>query len=618
MIAENTIEDLPVDRRLARQRALQRQVERLGRRLDQMQTINQRFSWYRLVVFILGVVATWLAALYLSQSLTWLTLLASVATFSVVVALHRRLDRWIEKFTIWREIKSSQLARMTLDWDRIPPTPNVIQPRIPLDIDLDLTGPRSLHQLIDLAVSAEGSQRLASWLTHPEPDLTKIEARQKIVQELVGMPRFRERLLLNLRQVSKGQLNGARLLGWLAVDYPRSRLKWLVIVGTLFALLNLTLFVLYNTRLLPPYWILSLTIYAAFYFLNASASRELLESIVAMEAELGVFSALLHYLENYSYGDNTDVASLCAPFREGQYPPSVQLRRVIILTAAVGLRMNPIIGFLLNLALPWDFTCGYLAGNLSDQVAVALPTWLDTWYELEALSSLACFGYLNPEYRFPETGANQVPLLEAIDLGHPLIPAKQKICNDFFIRETGQVFVITGSNMAGKSTFLKTIGINLCLAFAGAPVNAARFRCAALRMHTCMRISDSVVDGYSYFYAEVKCLKRLLEEITSNNPTPLLYLIDEIFRGTNNRERLIGSRAFIRTLIGSQGLGLIATHDLALTDLAAQSPLVSNHHFIDMVEVGRLKFDYKIRPGPCPTTNALKIMQLEGLPVEVE
>jgi DNA mismatch repair ATPase MutS len=170
--------------------------------------------------------------------------------------------------------------------------------------------------------------------------------------------------------------------------------------------------------------------------------------------------------------------------------------------------------------------------------------------------------------------------------------------------------------MSGKSTFLKTVGVNLCLAYTGGPVSAHSLRCLPFRLHACMRISDSIADGFSYFYAEVKCLRGLLDELRAPDARPVLYLIDEIFRGTNNRERLIGSRTYTQSLIGALGAGIIATHDLELAHLADQHPQVRNFHFRDAVQERRLVFDYLLQPGPSPTTNALKIMELEGLPVE--
>ena len=278
------------------------------------------------------------------------------------------------------------------------------------------------------------------------------------------------------------------------------------------------------------------------------------------------------------------------------------------------MRMNPVTGLLLNLFLPWDFVFAYLAALSRSGVAQALPAWLQVLNTLEALVSLANFAYLNPDYTFPEIEPAAQPVLYAEDLGHPLIPVEEKVCNGVSVGEIGHIAIITGSNMAGKSTFIKTVGINLCLAYAGGPVNATRFHSQPFRLHTCIRITDSITDGFSYFYAEVKCLKTLLDKLDSGG-WPVLYLIDEIFRGTNNRERLIGSRAYLRSILDAQGVGFLATHDLELASLADESPKVQNYHFRDEVGDGKLVFDYRLRPGPCPTTNALKIMHSEGLPV---
>jgi DNA mismatch repair ATPase MutS len=255
-------------------------------------------------------------------------------------------------------------------------------------------------------------------------------------------------------------------------------------------------------------------------------------------------------------------------------------------------------------------------------MARLLPAWLDAFHELEALISLGEFAALNPGYTFPtiklfEEKTQIHPVFMARSLGHPLLSPAQKVCNDLQIEALGELILITGSNMSGKSTFIRTVGINLCLAYAGGPVNALEMQTIPFRLYTCIRVNDSLVDGFSYFYAEVKRLKGLLDALkTDQSDMPLLYLIDEIFRGTNNRERLIGSRAYVKALIGAAGVGLIATHDLELATLSDHQPQVHNAHFRDEVSAGRLTFDYLLRSGPTPSTNALKIMANEGLPVD--
>lgn len=600
--------------RTYREQALLGQVGRLERHLGRLQALSRRFSWLRLGIVLVGGLGTWLAATRLGSNWGWLAFLFFLAVFLLVALLHRRLENWIEKFRLWQEIKDNHLARMNLDWDRLS-QPQSSPERTSLAVDLDLTGPHSIHHLLDVAVSREGSQLVAAWLANPVPDPGVIAERQGIVQELAPAVLFRDRLRLTFHLVSRDQLQGERLLGWLAESIPSNRLKWLLPVAALWVAVNLVLFVLNLTGRLPAYWIASLTLYFVFYNVNAGQFRSIFESMVNLDGELSKFRPLLRFLESYPLGTRPRLLRLLAPLREGKRRPSRQLRKVQLATIGVGLRMNPVVGLLLNLILPWDFTFAYLAAIFRQEVGHSLPAWFQALSNLEALSCLANFAYLNPNYTFPHIDPSAQPVFRVERMGHPLIPVDQKVCNDFQVDSLGRVVLVTGSNMAGKSTFIKTVGVNLCLAHAGGPVDAAVFQARPFRLHTCIRISDSLTDGYSYFYAEVRCLKSLLGELGEAG-WPVLYLIDEIFRGTNNRERLIGSRAYLRAVAGMQGVGFIATHDLELTSLAEENPLISNHHFRDEVKAGRLVFDYIIHAGPSPTTNALKIMAMEGLPGE--
>jgi DNA mismatch repair ATPase MutS len=269
----------------------------------------------------------------------------------------------------------------------------------------------------------------------------------------------------------------------------------------------------------------------------------------------------------------------------------------------------------LNLLVPWDFLVAHQIAGQSERLATLLPLWLDRCAELEALLSLANFSYVNPGYTFPRLEEPEsLPTFEAENLGHPLIPLQSKVTNDFSLGST-QIVVLTGSNMSGKSTFIRTVGINLVLAYAGAAVDAVSCRMSLARVFTCIRVTDSVQDHISSFYAEVRRLKQLLDALECADSLPLLYLIDEIFRGTNNRERLIGSESFMEALVGRRGAGIITTHDLELARMSETLPGIRNYHFREEIEGERMVFDYRLREGPSPTTNALKIMRMEGLPV---
>ncbi|MBI5034112.1 MAG: hypothetical protein HZB51_26630 [Chloroflexi bacterium] len=602
--------------RSARQRAIERHIARLERRLVPVQIASDRISWLRAGVFIAMLIVAAILGFQGNVLGCLLALLVGLLLFFAVVWYHRGLEHWIDVFKTWRAIRSDQLARMTHDWeclDRYFPTKN--RTTSPLELDLDLTGPRSLQQLLDTTQSRQASQLLVSWLAQHNPVLDGILARQNIVRELVAFTRFRDRIRLIFRLMLQEPLEGEKLVNWLLSVTEAHRLKWALPVATVLVALNLVLYALYVFDELPPYWLISLAIYALFFFANQSWAGEILGALSRMEVELDRLGAILNYVENVSFDSYDHLVQLCAPLRDAAHPPSSYVRKIKLASIGIGLRSNPILGLILNLVLPWDFIFAYLTNRFRSQVVESLPVWLHVYYELDAYAALANFAYVNPEYVFPDITPNAGPVLSAKDLGHPLIPFAQSVRNDFTLNSNGELAIITGSNMAGKSTFLKSIGINLCLAYAGAPVVATHFRAQPFRLYTCIHITDSVTDGFSYFYAEVKCLKRLLDELEMENDFPLLYLIDEIFRGTNNRERLLGSRAFIQAIVEKNGVGLLATHDLELASLSEQRPQVHNYHFRDEVSDGRLIFDYKIRTGPCPTTNALKIMQMEGLPV---
>ncbi len=594
------------------------QIERLSKRLRPLEQQSNRIALLRLAIVLLGILDAILAALFFNSALAWLVFAFSLFVFLVLVFLHRRLENWIETLTLLRALKSDQRARMLLDWESLPPPRPIELKDKSLALDLDLTGYRSLHQLLDTTVSRHGTQLLAEWLTSSRPDTNALGARQNIVRELKPRARFRERFWLTYRRVLKRELEGDNLLDWLKTEFPAARLRWTLPVAALLVAINLLLFILWQYFSFPPWFILSLVAYAAFYYWNQKELETILSAVVRVNAELEKFRALVEYLERASYRNAPHLAELCAPFVNKSPVPSQELRRVQWITAAVGLRNNPLWSVLLNVISPWDFLFAALAARERENIAHVLPEWVRVVHELDALIALGNFAALHPDAAFPELRADISPALHVENLAHPLIRADARVANDFEIQELGQVDILTGSNMAGKSTFLKTVGINFCLAHAGAPVMASQFFAQPFRLHTCIRITDSILDGFSYFYAEVKCLKTLLQDLQRDDELPLLYLIDEIFRGTNNRERLIGSRAYIQALLGARGIGLIATHDLELAHLADNNSRARNYHFRDEVRDGKLVFDYLLRAGPSPTTNALKIMELEGLPIKVK
>lgn len=605
--------------RAVRQRAIQNQIGRVQRRLAGLTQENDRLVRWRLASFVGGLLIS--AATLLSYGVWWWLAVSAVALapFVVLVGLHRRVETAVHRLIIWQQIKETQLARMALDWDRLPAA-QPLPPRFdhPFALDLDLVGDRSLHQLLDTAVSVEGSRRLRDWLLDTAPELAQIEKRQALVLELARLPLFRDKLQLNAALVAQNSTEkwpGQRLLDWLRRDESAAPVSRRVLgLLAVLALLNLVLLAGYLADSLPSIWAVSWLLYAAVSALNLRRVGPAFQESFALRDGLEQLRAIFDFLAGYRYGRNRHLEHLCEPFWQGGERPSQQIKQISRIAAAISLQKNPFVWLAINALIPWDLYFAYRLHQKKGELADLLPGWLDIWFELEALNSLANFSYLNPGFQLPVVTDQVGDLFQAVGLGHPLIAAGERVCNDVAIGQLGSLAIITGSNMAGKSSFLRTVGINLALALAGGPVCAQSLHTTLFRLCTSMRIADSVTDGFSYFYAEVQRLKALLDALTEEGTRPLFFLIDEIFRGTNNRERFLGSQAYVQALVNKRGVGLIATHDLDLAALADEQALVTNFHFRDDVRNGRMIFDYKLRAGPCPTTNALEIMRLAGLP----
>jgi len=607
---------------MTRLEQLDKQIARLQRRAAGLDEISRKYWTARRVIVICGVLLALAFCNFAGSKPAWYVAALLGIVFTVVTVYHNRVRDSLTRNALLIEIKQVHIARIHLDWERIPsldPTASPI-PGHPFETDLDITGERSLHRLLDCAVTKEGSERLKSWLLSARPDRDLIKRRQALVRELKDHYVFRDKLQL-LSAVARSNTgrrslwNSKILVDWLARDERKDSLVPTVVVLSMLSVLNITCIVLASFHLIPPIWPLTFLIYASAMIMKQARIATAWDELQELEKALTHFQIVFGYLESRSYHNTPGLAQICAAFAEEGKQPSHEIRRLGRVAAALGLRTNPVLSILVHLFVPWDFIFTHQLELVKREIAGLLPRWLDAWYELEALNSLANFAYLNPRYKFPELLA-ETGRMVARELGHPLLKPESKVCNDFELDHDRRIVILTGSNMAGKSTFLRTIGVNLVLAYAGAPVNAEQLQASLFRIFTCIKVSDSVQDGLSYFYAEVKRLQALLAATEVDDPLPVLFLIDEIFRGTNSRERLIGSRSYIRTLAQGTSVGLVATHDLELIKLAYEIEGVVNQHFREEVYDGRMVFDYRLRPGPRPTTNALTIMRLEGLPVE--
>jgi hypothetical protein len=544
-------------------------------------------------------------------------LAAALAVFFIVARYHSRLETGLHRLRLWRDIKQNHLDRLQHSWDALSIRSYSLPDRHLYAADLDLIGPNSLLRLLDTSVSLQGRERLIDWLLAQPPDEGTWQARQALIKELVPLARFRDRLRLASLLTGEAEVDGRRIRAALQSRPGFPALVPALIIESLLAVTTLVLLVWMGEE--SGYWAFSFSAYALLYMTISGNLAPVFGRALSAHDELNKLTPLFHLIESRSYAGTPRLGDLCRPLVTGPHRPSLALRQLARACHALSVKAHPLFHLVLNALGPWDLFWTHRFAALHRRVHEEVEVWMDVLAEIEAASALAGFAYLHPTYCWPtlasEAAEGGAAIIRARELGHPLIPASRRVTNDLDLVGRGRILLITGSNMSGKSTFLRTLGINLCLAQAGAPVCATAFEWAWVRLACCIRIDDSLESGLSYFYAEVKRLKRILELAQDRGAPPVLFLIDEIFKGTNNRERLIGSRAFIHALAVSRGFGLVTTHDLELTELEHAIPTATNAHFQETVEDSSLRFDYRLRPGPCPTTNALRIMALEGLPV---
>ena len=599
------------------------QIETIIKRADRLIAHGTRtsalFTRWRLTIFLIGLICT--VTLY---KLNWyqsgnLSLALFLATFVTVAAYHSKVETQIHRLRQWKHIKQTHLARIALDWKTIPTRSADAPGPHPYAADLDLVGLHSLTHLLDTTISDQGRERLHSWLLNQPPSPEQWHTRQALVRELTSRPLLRDRLTLDAKLTGDQEINGKRLAAVIEHRLGLPHLNSILVIQGLLALTTLGLGFATLFGLLPGYWMFSFAAYVLIYFMT-DQGEELLEHAVGLHHETERLATVLGLIERYAARRETTLASTWATLI-GNVRPTKQLKDAAHTLHAISIKAHPLVHLTINAIGPWDLWFLRRLIQIQDRIQQALPQWLDALAEVEAASALATFAYLHPDYIWPTPlaaadGQQELPpTLRASRLAHPLLPPQTRIANDVHLTELGSIYLITGSNMSGKSTFLRTIGINLCLAQAGAPVCAGSFEWTWSRLACCIRVDDSLDAGLSFFYAEVKRLKTILDATKDRTVPPVLFLIDEIFKGTNNRERLIGSQAYITALSKGHGFGLVSTHDLELSDLEQVIPRLQNAHFQETVSDGTLTFDYQLRPGPCPTTNALRIMELEGLPI---
>lgn len=490
--------------------------------------------------------------------------------------------------------------------------------------DLDIFGRGSLFELLCQARTPMGQAMVAEWLLTPAtPDI--IRARQHSVAELAPRLDVREDLAV-LGENARAGVRTEALSTW-GEREPILKSSWFRILAWVLSVLGATAVIAFLAYLMVLLRILELPertsaalrlyfmslgiIYTAVLRRFHKRTNQIIQDIDDAAPDLNLIAGVLGRLEIERF-NSPRLQTLRAELDIEGWPPSKRLAKLNRLVELVDSRKNMAMAIIRPLLL-WDLHLSYAIEDWRRVSGSAMRRWLSAAGEIEAIASIAGHYYEHPDDVFPEFLTEQ-PYFDSKGIGHPLMPDDRMIRNDVYLAGDLCALVVSGSNMSGKSTLLRTIGINTVLAQAGAPVRARHLRLSSLAVGASIRTEDSLQDNTSRFYAEITKLRRILEK--AGRGMPVLFLIDEVLNGTNSHDRLIGAEAIVQSLVNLGAIGLLTTHDLALAHIVEMlSPRGANVHFEDYLEDGRMHFDYRMRPGVVRKSNALELMRSVGLEV---
>jgi hypothetical protein len=586
-----------IERRLAHRRA----------RAARLAAADRAFSWLRGGIALALLVLWWLSLGPEGIASLWLLapiglFLAAVLAQDGVVRRRRQAERGVAFY-------ESALARIEQRWAGTGEPGERFQDEAhPYAADLDLFGPGSLFELLCTARTRGGQEALADWLRHPA-SVSEGRARQQAVAELRGGLDLREDLALAGEDV-RTAVAPAALRDW-AQAPPAGFPSYARAVSVTLAGLDLVSALAWYLGAGPRPLIAVLALAGSWALLLHARVERTVRAADRPGRDLALLAEVLSRLERERFVAPYLVALRRKLDSEG-LPPSSQLRRLARLQELLESRRNQLFA---PLALPllWSTQLALAVEAWRLRIGPNVPVWLAAVGEIEALCALAGYAHEHPSDPFPDL-VDEGPRFDGLELGHPLLPEGACVRNDVRLDREQRLLLVSGSNMSGKSTLLRTVGINAVLALAGAPVRASALRISPFSLGASIRIVDSLQQGASRFYAEITRLRQLVD-LARDHP-PLLFLLDEILHGTNSGDRRVGAEAVVRGLLSRGGVGLVTTHDLALARIAEDlAPRARNVHFEDHIENGRVAFDYRLKDGVVTKSNALALMRAVGLEV---
>jgi len=549
----------------------------------------------------------------------------AIVVFALLVRMTQGLVKRRQSAVGLAKVCEQGAYRADRDWPHVLPQPWAwpTDGDESLRVDLDIVGNASLVQLLPAMSAGVGAPRMREWLSSIG-STADITARQSAVRELVDAVDLRDAFELCAHRVNVSEAGVQTFVAW-GQATARAEATWLAVLSRVLPIISIAgiCAAAVSHEAAPVAVSITLVSMVATAMLAASVQSRVREAVRTVESAARMTEAYaeLGALVLQARFDTPRLRAIQAALGDGR-TTSVdralnQLRR---LSAWAEVRSSPMLHAVLQALLAWDCQIARAVERWRAAHGTELDAWFAAFADLECLAALAGLAYTNPSWTFPELTPVSPLGVRARVLAHPLLPADTSVANDVEIGPPGTLLLISGSNMSGKSTLLRAIGLNLVLARTGGPVCAAAMACPPVRLVTSLRVQDSLADGVSYFMAEALRLRDIIfaaEASSDGAAPPVVYLVDEILRGTNSEERGVASRFIVARLLDTPAIGIITTHDLGIFDDAKLAERVHHAHFAEKfsqhAEGERLVFDYRLRDGPTTSTNALRLLALIGL-----
>lgn len=595
--------------------------EKLHNYNEEVKKLSKKSSFMsniRLIIALIGI--SLLVYIYIKGILSlWIIdFMIFLITFIVLLIIHNKIKVELNRFNILCEINNKSLDRLSDKWRKFKDDgSSYINDNHPYLSDLDIFGNSSVFQYINVTNTYSGRMKLKDFLSNPLKNVSKIINRQNAIEELSNKIEWRQSFQTEGLISSQHKKNPEDLIDWGKKENDLLNNGYLLLISklspivTIFYLLGY--FLGFNIHILIPIALIIFQI--ILLIIPLKESRLDIRKVYNYRKKISTYEKLIELFENEQF-ESSHLREIKEMICENQsIPISQQIKKLDKIMNMLSIRHSQLY-LIINILTLWDYQCSVKLETWKRSYGKNIATWLDVIGELEALSSLSILKFNNPEWVFPEI-VEEDNYLNAINMGHPLISKETRVVNDIEVKDDKNTLLITGSNMSGKSTFLRTVGINLVLAYSGAPVCANKFECGVMNIYTSMRVKDSLNESISSFYAELLRIKKIISAVDEGEK--IITLIDEVFKGTNSKDRHVGASALIKKLSKNNVMSFISTHDLELGDLENNNEYnVKNYHFNEYYLNDELLFSYELKEGVSTSQNAIYLMRKIGIDINEE